>query len=94
MTNGTGGDDHRTGGDMSSHREGHDRPESGPPGGLVEVLGRWESSGGRWQVLGSTDDWIDIGLFAGDGEEQVTRVTGARTSVLHHFLAGRTASSG
>jgi hypothetical protein len=82
------------GGDMNSHGEGHGRPESGPPGGLVEVLGRWESSGGRWQVLRSTDDWIDIGLLAGDGGDQVTRVSGPRTTVLHSFLAGRTTSSG
>jgi hypothetical protein len=60
----------------------------------VEVLGRWESSGGRWQVLGSSPGWIDIGLFTSDGGEQVTRVSGPRTSVLHSFLAGRTASSG
>jgi hypothetical protein len=60
----------------------------------VEVLGRWESSGGHWQVLGSSPGWIDIGLFTSDGGEQVTRVSGPRTSVLHSFLAGRTASSG
>jgi hypothetical protein len=45
-------------------------------------------------VLRSTDDWIDIGLLAGDGGDQVTRVSGPRTTVLHSFLAGRTTSSG
>jgi hypothetical protein len=60
----------------------------------VEVLGRWESSGGRWQVLASSADWVDIGLFTSDGGQQVTRVSGARTSVLHSFLAGRTAGPG
>ena len=34
----------------STHGEGHGRPESGPPGGLVEVLTGWEESGGHWKV--------------------------------------------
>ena len=77
---------------MSPLTEGHGRPESGPPGGLVEVLERWELSGGHWKVLASSDSWIDIGLFPSDGGEQVSRVSGARTSVLRGFLAGRTSS--
>jgi hypothetical protein len=59
----------------------------------VEVLGRGEGSGGHWEVLHSSAGWIDIGLFTCGGGEQVSRVSGARTSVLHAFLAGRTASS-
>jgi hypothetical protein len=79
---------------MSARSEGHARPESGPPGGLVEVLERWEVSGGHWRVLASSDTWIDIGLYSGDGAEQVSHVRGARTSVLRSFLAGRTSSFG
>jgi hypothetical protein len=75
------------------HDEGHGRPESGPPGGLVEVLTRWEGSGGRWTVLGSSEEWIDVGLLSPDGAEQVSRVSSARTSVLHAFLGGRTSST-
>lgn len=78
---------------MSMHDEGHGRPESGPPGGLVEVLSRWEDSGGHWKVLHSTAGWIDIGFFTCDGGEQVSRVSGPRTTVLHSFLAGRSAST-
>jgi hypothetical protein len=77
---------------MSSYREGHRHPESGPPGGLVEVLRRWEASGGHWKVLHHTDRWIDIGLYSCDGGEQMSQVSGARTSVLHSYLAGRTSS--
>ena len=77
---------------MSGPPGGHARPESGPPGGLVEVLERWELAGGRWEVLGSSDTWIDVGLFPAGGGAQVSRVSGARTSVLHSFLAGRTTS--
>lgn len=73
--------------------EGHARPESGPPGGLVEVLTHWEDSGGRWAVLGSTAEWIDVALLSADGAEQVSRVSSARTSVLRGFLGGRTSST-
>ncbi len=68
--------------------------ESQPPGGLVEVLTRWERSGGHWQVLSSKDDWIDIGLFSCDGLEQMSHVSGARTAVLHDYLADRDSSAG
>ena len=78
--------------DRGPGREGHGLPESGPPGGLVEVLMRWEGSGGHWEVLGSSEEWIDIGLLDGGTGEQTTRVRGARTSVLHGYLAGRTSS--
>ena len=79
-------------GDRGRGREGHGLPESGPPGGLVEVLARWEQSGGHWEILGSSEDWIDFGLLDGDSGEQTTRVRGARTSVLRGYLAGRTGS--
>lgn len=78
---------------MTVHGEGHGRPEADPPGGLVEVLTRWERSGGHWQVLNVDDDWIDIGLFRCDGGEQMSRVSGARTSVLRSFLSGRRSST-
>lgn len=66
--------------------------ESAPPGGLVEVLARWEEFGGRWEVLGTHGDWVEIGLLPCDGGGQVSRVSGAQTSVLQAFLAGRTSS--
>lgn len=78
---------------MSGYEERHNLPESGPPGGLVAVLSRWEESGGHWKVLESRDGWVDIGLYSCDGREQMSRVSSARTSVLHAFLAGRTSSS-
>lgn len=37
------------GDNVSTHEEGHGRPESGPPGGLVEVCRRWEQAGGHWK---------------------------------------------
>ena len=78
---------------MNVHGEGHGRPESDPPGGLVEVLARWERAGGHWKVLNEDDDWIDIGLLTCDGGERMTRLSGARTSVLRSFLSGRSSST-
>lgn len=78
---------------MTEHGEGHRSPEVGPPGGLVEILQRWERSGGHWKVLHLGDQWIDIGLFSCDGGEQMSHVRGARTSVLRNFLAGRDTSA-
>ncbi|WP_148616082.1 hypothetical protein [Nocardioides rubriscoriae] len=77
---------------MTTHGEGHGRPESGPPGGLVEVLTRWERSGGHWRVTAFRDDWIEIALLTCGSNEQVSRLSGLRTSVLHDYLAGRTSS--
>ena len=74
--------------------EGHGPPETDPPGGLVEVLQRWETTGGQWRVVRSSDTWIELDLCSSDGEEQVSRVSGARTTVLRSFLAGRTSSAG
>lgn len=76
----------------SQQHEGHSRPEAGPPGGLVQVLERWESSGGHWRVLEAREDWIDIALVSCDGE-QMSRVSSARTSVLAGYLGGRTSST-
>lgn len=84
---------HENGVDVTTHGEGHGRLESDPPGGLVEVLSRWESTGGHWRVLRLKDEWIEIGLFAGNGEDEVTRVSGARTAVLRTYLAGRTSDA-
>ena len=67
--------------------------ESGPPGGMVEVLTRWEDSGGHWKVLESRADWVEIGLFTCDGGEQMSRVSSVCTTVLHGYLAGRTSSA-
>ncbi len=73
-------------------REGHSRPETGPPGGLVSVLERWEASGGHWEVLVQREDWIEVALVSCDGE-QMSRVSSPRTSVLRSYLDGRTVST-
>lgn len=78
---------------MGTSPEGHSRPETEPPGGLVALLSRWESRGGHWQVVSETDAWLTIGLMSCDGGEEMSRVTGSRTAVLTAFLGGRTASS-
>jgi hypothetical protein len=44
-------------------------------------------------VLSSRDDWIDFGLFTCDGSEQMSAVSGARNTVLHGYLRGRTSST-
>lgn len=77
---------------MSTHEAGRNRAESGPPGGLVEVLTRWEASGGHWEVLDRSDHWIEIRLVPADGTRP-TLISGARTSVLRAFLADRTSST-
>lgn len=63
------------------------------PGDLVDVLSRWENSGGHWRILGDADHWLTIGLYSCDGGEEMARVTGARTAALTTYLMGRTESS-
>lgn len=67
-------------------------PKTEPAGGLKHVLGRWESSGGRWQVVDERVEWLTVALFARDGDHRPTQVTGARTSALQTYLAGRSTS--
>lgn len=71
----------------------HGPRESTLPGGLVDVLRRWEESGGEWRVLSTGDEWINVGLFACDGKEEMSRVSGTRTSVLRSYLGGRLSST-
>lgn len=78
--------------DVGVSREGHHRPETGPPGGLVDVLSRWETRGGHWRVVNETEAWLTVGLMSCDDEE-MSRVTSSRTAVLTAFLGGRTTSS-
>lgn len=73
-------------------REGHSRPETGPPGGLVSVLERWEATGGHWQVLEQREEWIEVALVSCDGE-QMSRVSSPRTSVLRSFFDARGTST-
>lgn len=73
-------------------RDRRAQAEVGPPGGLTEVLTRWERSGGVWRVLSIDEEWIAVGLFSCDGGEQMGRVTSARTRVLRDFLRGRSSS--
>ena len=77
--------------DVAVSREGHSHPEAGLPGGLVDVLSRWETHGGRWRVVNETEGWLTVGLMSCDGEE-MSSVTGSRTAVLTAFLGGRAAS--
>lgn len=44
-------------------------------------------------MLSSGDDWINVGLFTCDGSEQMSSVSGARTTVLRSYLKGRTSST-
>ncbi|GAB2633866.1 hypothetical protein GCM10027270_22850 [Nocardioides ginkgobilobae] len=73
-------------------REGHSRPETGPPGGLVSVLERWEAAGGHWEVLELREDWIEVALVSCDGE-QMSRASSPRTSVLRSYLDDRGVST-
>lgn len=73
-------------------REGHSRPETGPPGGLVSVLERWEAAGGHWEVLVQREEWIEVALVSCDGE-QMSRVSSPRTSVLRSYLDDRGVST-
>jgi hypothetical protein len=77
---------------VGASREDHRRLETGPPGGLVDVLSRWETQGGHWRVVNETGTWLTVGLMSCDGEE-MSRVTSSRTAVLAAFLDGRTTSS-
>lgn len=77
--------------DVGASRDGHRRPETGLPGGLVDVLSRWETRGGHWRVVNETEAWLTVGLMGCDGEG-MSRVTGSRTAVLTAFLGGRTSS--
>lgn len=80
-------------GSTTGHGEGHGRPETGPPGGMVELLERWERSGGHWRIVSLRENWIALELLTCDGGESVSRVSGARTSVLRSYLAGRNHST-
>lgn len=63
--------------------DSHDSP--------VEVLSRWESSGGQWRVLSRSDSSVVLGLFSCDGGEEMHRLT-AVSAELAAFLAGRARS--
>jgi uncharacterized cupin superfamily protein len=58
----------------------------------VEVMSRWESSGGHWRVLSRSDGSVVLGLFSCDGGEEMHRLT-AVSAELDAFLAGRTRSN-
>lgn len=57
----------------------------------VDVLRRWESSGGHWRVLSRSDTSVVLGLFSCDGGEEMHRHTAA-SAELDTLLAGRTRS--
>lgn len=54
----------------------------------VDVLRRWEASGGLWRVLAQSDTSVVVSLFSCDGGEEMHRLTAA-DSQLEAFLAGR-----
>ena len=54
----------------------------------VDVLRRWETSGGHWRVLSRTDASVVLGLFSCDGGEEMHRLTAASVE-LDALLAGR-----
>lgn len=57
----------------------------------VEVLRRWESSGGSWRVLARSDSSVVVGLFSCDGGEEMHRLTASSVD-LDVLLAGRSRS--
>lgn len=57
----------------------------------VDVLRRWETSGGHWRVLSRSDTSVVLGLFSCDGGEEMHRLTAAGAEI-DPLLAGRTRS--
>lgn len=64
---------------------------TGPREAPVEVLRRWETSGGHWRILRQSETSVVLGLFSCDGGEQMERMS-ASGADLEAFLAGRTRS--
>jgi hypothetical protein len=54
----------------------------------IEILQRWESFGGTWQVVSQTPDSVTISLCRCDGGEEAHRLTSADPA-LFKWLAGR-----
>ena len=61
------------------------------PDDPLEVLRRWESSGGVWRVVRRTASGLEIALFTCTGGEEMSRLTSSDPALLAH-LAGRSAS--
>ena len=57
----------------------------------VEVLNRWEASGGVWQVVGRGGGYLSVGLFRCDGGEQVD-VVRSDAPALFAFIGDRESS--
>lgn len=57
------------------------------PDDPVQVVRRWEASGGTWRVLAKRGDEVTLGLFTCDGAEEMLRLTSGDAS-LRTFLAG------
>jgi hypothetical protein len=57
----------------------------------VEVLTRWELSGGAWSVVSRTRERVVVALLRCDGGEEVDRFVSARSDLLA-FLGQRTDS--
>jgi len=57
----------------------------------VEVVRRWELSGGHWRVLADEGDRVTVSLLTCDGGEEMSRVE-SDDEALRAFLAGRASS--
>ena len=55
------------------------------------MLQRWVDAGAVWRVLARTGDTFTVGLYQGDGGEEVDRISSADPR-LPQFLAGRSSS--
>jgi hypothetical protein len=65
--------------------------DPGDPDDPVEVVRRWESSGGVWRVLGDRGGALVVELFQCTGGELVQQVSSADPR-LRELLAGRASS--
>jgi len=57
----------------------------------MDVVRRWETSGGHWRVLSRSQESIVLGLFSCDGGTEMHRFTAA-SAELDPLLEDRTRS--
>jgi hypothetical protein len=50
----------------------------------LDALRRWESAGGAWYVVGSTEDTATVSLRRCDGGEEVERLVSRDPAVLEY----------
>lgn len=54
----------------------------------VEVLERWELSGGTWRVLARSGSTVTVALYTCDGGEEMSRLT-STDAALRRWVADR-----